>query len=105
LGSIKLYIYSCFNVDYKKGYFFKSIDTIASELNVNPKTINFWFKDLMNNKLIDRYQLKFNGPSYTHIIPIKKLQSDLFRRGIIVSKTPNSSNDKIDSSIKPKESN
>jgi len=104
LGSIKLYIYSCFNADYKKGYFFKSIDTIASELNVNPKTINFWFKDLMNHKLIDRYQLKFNGPSYTHIRPIGKLQGDLFKRSIIVSKTPISSNDKIDSSIKPKES-
>lgn len=87
MGSIKLYVYSLLSTSYKKSYYFKALDTIASDLNVSTKTVHLWFNDLKRYKLIDRYQLKFNGPSYTHLLPNGYLQQifyfkDYFKRSL-----------------------
>jgi len=69
-GSIKVYVYSILSADVMKGFFFKTLDTICHDLAISRRTAVTCFNELKKCNLIDRFQLEFNGCTYTHIIPI-----------------------------------
>lgn len=75
-SALKLYIYTCFQIDYKKGFHYRSVDTMAKDLKVGHYTISKWLKDLTMNNLIKRFQMSYNTPSMTHLLPLPKVLYD-----------------------------
>lgn len=69
-GSIKLYIYFGIYMDKKKGFFYRSLDTISNDLNVSKRSISKWFKELEERNLVKRQQLFLNKSSCTYMIPL-----------------------------------
>lgn len=69
-GAIKLYIYFGIYMDKKKGFFYRSLDTISNDLNVSKRSISKWFKELEERNLIKRQQLFLNKSSCTYMIPL-----------------------------------
>lgn len=67
---IKLYIYFGIHMDKRKGFFYRSLDTIANDLDVSKRSISKWFKELEEIKLIKRQQLFVNRSSSTYMIPL-----------------------------------
>lgn len=69
-GAIKLYIYFGIYMDKKKGFFYRSLDTISNDLNVSKRSISKWFKELEELNLIKRQQLFLNKSSCTYMLPL-----------------------------------
>lgn len=66
-GALKLYIYLGIHSDNSTGESFYSLKSISQYFNVSERTISNWFKELLRLKLIQRYQLEFNGVSHTYL--------------------------------------
>lgn len=66
--AINLYIYYCYHANNKKGDSFVSIDTMAKDLNVSPKTINNWNAILSDLGLICRLNRSYTS-SKTQLLP------------------------------------
>ncbi|MEL7566410.1 MAG: helix-turn-helix domain-containing protein [Dehalobacterium sp.] len=69
-GAIKFYVYCCIVKDKKNGFFFKSLDTMARELNVSKRILSCWITELKQKKLIVRHQLKMDSSSCIHVLPL-----------------------------------
>lgn len=68
-GAISLYVYLGLHSNYKTGEVFHSIGKIAIFFNKSPRTISNWIKELEDNGLITREQLKLNSVSHTYLKP------------------------------------
>lgn len=66
-GALKLYIYLGINSDNSTGESFYKLKSISEYFNVSERTISNWFKELLKLRLIERYQLEFNGVSHTYL--------------------------------------
>lgn len=68
-NAFKLYIYLGLHSGNKTGETWVTIENIAKYFDKSPRTISYWIEELMEKKLIDRVQLKYNEPSHTFLIP------------------------------------
>lgn len=68
-GAAKLYIYCGISMDKKEGFFYKSINTISSDINEAKRSISNWLKELERLRIIERHQLHLNNSSCTHVLP------------------------------------
>lgn len=68
-GAIALFVYLGLNSNNLTGESSHSIESMASFFGKSTRTISLWLKELENEGLIERVQLKFNGVSHTFIIP------------------------------------
>lgn len=85
-GAIKLYIYFGIYMDKKKGFFYRSLDTIANNLNVSKRSISKWFKELEERNLIKRQQLFFNSSSCTYMTPLIDIDKHEFKNQLMFGK-------------------
>lgn len=76
-GAISLFLYLGLHSNNLTGESSHSIETIASFFNKSTRTISAWIKELEEQDLIERVQIKFNGVSHTFIKPYSwKKQND-----------------------------
>ena len=68
-GAISLYLYFGLHSKNKTGESYHSIDTMADFFGKSSRTISSWIKELEDNKLIIRRQIKFSGVSITYLRP------------------------------------
>ena len=68
-GALKLYVFLGIKSNNLTGESFYSLESIANYFDVSQKTISNWFKELINLRLVYRYQLKFNGVSHSILRP------------------------------------
>ncbi len=52
-----------------EGEIYYSIPQVATYFNVSERTVNNWFKELVELNLIIRMQLSYNGVSFTYLQP------------------------------------
>ena len=67
-GALRLYIFLGLVSKNDTGESWYSISRLAEELNCSERSIHEWAKELRDWGLIKRYQIDFNGPSYTLLL-------------------------------------
>lgn len=68
-NALKLYIYLGLHTGNKTGETWINIESMAKYFNKSPRTISNWLDELINLKLIERCQLKFNASAHTFLLP------------------------------------
>ncbi|MGC8231133.1 helix-turn-helix domain-containing protein [Pseudobacillus badius] len=70
-GAVSLFLYLGLNSNNQTGECYHDIERIAEYFGKSPRTISSWFKELEEQKIIERLQLQLNGVSHTFIRPYK----------------------------------
>lgn len=68
-NALKLYIYLGLHAGNKTGETWVTIENIAKYFEKSPRAVSYWIEELVDSKLIDRIQLKYNESSHTFLIP------------------------------------
>lgn len=68
-GACLLYIYLGLNSKYKTGELFHDVNRMATFFQRSTRTIRQWISELEEKKLIHRMQVKYNGVTYTYLLP------------------------------------
>ena len=72
-GAISLFLYLGLHSNNLTGESSHGIERMAKFFNKSTRTISSWLKELEKEGLIERVQIKFNGPSHTFIKPYSDL--------------------------------
>lgn len=68
-NALKLYIYLGLHSKNETGETWVTIETMSAYFDRSPRTISNWIKELEKHRLIIRFQLELNHPSYTFLQP------------------------------------
>lgn len=68
-GAISLFIYLGLHSNNLTGETSHGVERMAKFFNKSTRTIGSWLRELEKEGLIERVQIKFNGPSHTFIRP------------------------------------
>lgn len=68
-GACLLYLYFGLHAKNKTGESFHDVKRIAQFFGKTPRTIREWIAELEEKRLIERMQVKFNGVTYTYLLP------------------------------------
>lgn len=68
-GACLLYVYFGLHSKNKTGESFHDIGKIAAYFNKTTRTISQWAAELERKRLIYRTQVKYNGVTYTYLLP------------------------------------
>lgn len=68
-NAIKLYIYLGLHAGNKTGETWVTIENIAKYFEKSPRAISYWIEELVNCRLIERIQLKYDESAHTFLIP------------------------------------
>lgn len=68
-GACSLYLYFGLHSKNLTGESFHDVKKIASFFGKTPRTIRSWISELEKHKLIYRLQVKYNGVTYTYLLP------------------------------------
>lgn len=75
-GAISLFVYLGLHSNNLTGESSHGIEKMARFFNKSTRTISSWLKELEKEGLIERVQIKFNGPSHTFIKPYSNLNEN-----------------------------
>ena len=67
-GAVKMFLYCGITMNKETGHFYKSLETMAREINEKPRSVSNWLKELQDMRLIERHQLYLNMSSCTHVL-------------------------------------
>ncbi len=68
-GACQLYLYFGLHSKNKTGESFHDIGRIAKYFNKTTRTITQWASELEKKELVYRMQVKYNGVTYTYLLP------------------------------------
>ncbi|WP_144481463.1 helix-turn-helix domain-containing protein [Cytobacillus oceanisediminis] len=68
-GAVSLFIYIGLHSNNQTGECYHSIEKISDFFGKSPRTISKWIDELVEFRLIKRFQLEVNGPAHTFIRP------------------------------------
>lgn len=68
-NALKLYVYLGLHSGNKTGETWVTIENIAKYFDKSPRAVSYWIEELVESKLIERVQLKYNESAHTFLIP------------------------------------